>query len=84
MKKSIFSQAFIYRLLKYTSMAEEYLITKNGKYLKYISDFTYDISRNLIDKKILASNSDEIKILNSYFGIESIVSERKKSLWLDI
>lgn len=78
MKKSIFSQAFIYRLLKYTSMAEEYLITKNGKYLKYISDFTYDISRNLIDKKILASNSDEIKILNSYFGIESIVSERKK------
>ena len=78
MKENVFSQAFIYRLLKYTSMAEEYYISKNGKYLKYMSDFTYDVSRNIIDKKILPSNSEEIKILSSYFGIESIVSERKK------
>lgn len=79
MNKGIFSQAFIYRLLKYTMMAEKYEETKDGKYLKYISDFTYDISRNLIDRKIVASTSEEIKMLNRYFGIESLVSDDRKN-----
>lgn len=48
--QKIYSQSFIYRLLKYTVMAEEYFKTSDPKYLKYISDFTYDIGRNIIPK----------------------------------
>ncbi len=46
----IYNQSFLYRLLNYTEMAEKYLATKDGKYLKYISDFTYDLGRNIVPK----------------------------------
>ncbi len=44
----IYSQGFIYRLLNYTEMAEKYIEKRDPKYLKYISDFTYDLGRNLV------------------------------------
>ena len=78
MKSGLFSQSFIYRLLKYTDMAKKYKETKNGKYLKYISDFTYDVGRN-ISKKVEKPSSDErIIFLNKYFGMESIQSKDKQ------
>ncbi|RDY23795.1 type III-A CRISPR-associated protein Cas10/Csm1 [Romboutsia maritimum] len=49
---SIYAQSFVYRLLNYTNMANEYK-SSNGQKLEnlmYISKFTYDISRNLVPK----------------------------------
>lgn len=78
MRSGLFSQSFIYRLLKYSKMAEKYRETKDGKYLKYISDFTYDVGRNLSKKVIDPTNNEKIIFLNSYFGIESIHSKNKQ------
>lgn len=87
----IYTQSFLYRLLKYTEMGEKYIETGNGEYLKYISDFTYDISRNIIPKlkekyKKLNYSEDEIlekikneeviKRLTDYFSIEAIFGEK--------
>jgi len=44
----IYSQSFVYRMLKYAEMAEKYAITEDGKHLKYVSSFMYDIGRNLL------------------------------------
>ncbi|WP_294762716.1 type III-A CRISPR-associated protein Cas10/Csm1 [uncultured Fusobacterium sp.] len=78
MKSGLFSQSFVYRLLRYTEMARKYSESKNGKYLKYISDFTYDIGRN-ISKKLKNPSSDErIIFLSRYFGMESIQSREKQ------
>lgn len=82
-KEGIYSQSFIYRLLRYTEMAEKYFETKNSKYLKYISDFTYDLSRNIYPKleveykkknkhKEDIVNDRRITELSKYFGIESL------------
>lgn len=87
----IFNQGFIYRLLHYTDMAESYETTKNPKYLKFISDFTYDLSRNIIpklkeeyknkgitDDKLInekIKKDERITKLNKYFGIEVIENQ---------
>ncbi|SHH49125.1 hypothetical protein SAMN02744040_02139 [Tepidibacter thalassicus DSM 15285] len=52
LQNQTYSQSFIYRLLSYTNMVEEYV---NSNYedvskLLYISKFNYDIYRNLIPK----------------------------------
>ena len=82
----VYSQAFLYRLLHYTEMAEEYQKTKNSKYLKYLSDFSYDISRNLVPKiknKVKIPLEDErIAKLNDYFGIESVFGDKSKQEFL--
>lgn len=77
MKQELFSQSFMYRLLKYTEMAEKYFETKNAKYLKYISDFTYDVGRNLKEKIKIAENRREIEILSEYFGLNSITTKKE-------
>lgn len=86
----IYNQSFLYRLLTYTEMAEKYLETKNGKYLKYISDFTYDIGRNIVPKlkekyknenyskeqlEEKIKNDETIKRLAEYFSIEAIFDD---------
>ena len=92
--KNLYNQGFIYRLLTYTEMAEMYKKEKNPKYLKYISDFTYDLARNIIprikeeykkernldDKEIneKIKNDPRISELIKYFGIESI--DKKEDL----
>ena len=69
-------------------MAEKYKECKNPKYLKYISDFTYDLARNIVPRlkeeyknnKNLSSKEIDEKIkkdrriteLMKYFGIETI------------
>ena len=81
-----YSQAFLYRLLHYTEMAEEYQKTKNSKYLKYLSDFSYDIGRNLVPKiKNKEENpleDERITKLNNYFGIESVFGDKNKQEFL--
>lgn len=89
----IYNQSFLYRLLTYTDMAEKYLDTKNGKYLKYISDFTYDIGRNIVPKlkekykneklsedeiREKIKNDEIIKKLTDYFSIDTIFDEKAK------
>ena len=87
-EKNLYNQGFIYRLLTYTDMAEKYKECKNPKYLKYISDFTYDLARNIVPRlkeeyknnKNLSSKEIDEKIkkdrriteLMKYFGIETI------------
>lgn len=78
MQSGLFSQSFVYRLLKYTEMAKKYNETKNGKYLKYISDFTYDVGRNISKKLKNPSNDERLIFLNKYFGMESIQSKEKQ------
>lgn len=89
----IYTQSFLYRLLTYTEMAEKYLLTKNGKYLKYISDFTYDVGRNIVPKlkekykkekysekelEEKIKNEEVIRRLEEYFSIEAIFDEKEK------
>lgn len=85
-KSLSYSQAFLYRLLHYTEMAEEYKRTKNSKYLKYLSDFSYDVGRNLASKlknKVKNPLEDErIARLNDYFGIESVFGDKSKQEFL--
>lgn len=47
-----YSQSFVYRLLSYTNMLENYVDSnyQNINSLMYLSKFTYDINRNLIPK----------------------------------
>ena len=67
-------------------MAEEYKRTKNSKYLKYLSDFSYDVGRNLASKlknKVKNPLEDErIARLNDYFGIESVFGDKSKQEFL--
>ena len=85
-KSLSYSQAFLYRLLHYTAMAEEYKATNNSKYLKYLSDFSYDVGRNLASKlknKVKNPLEDErIARLNDYFGIDSVFGEKSKQEFL--
>lgn len=69
------SQSFIYRLLKYTSMAENYFKNRDSKELMYLSKFEYDISRNIVPK--LGDNKKEVlgKLIK-YFGHEGFVDSR--------
>jgi CRISPR-associated protein Csm1 len=63
-KKSNVSQAFIYRLLKYTRMAKSKTFEK---YL-YLPKFKYDIARNIVKKdngKII--NADEVNWIENFF-----------------
>lgn len=91
--KGIYSQSFLYRLLRYTEMAEKYFETKNSKYLKYISDFTYDLSRNIVPRlekeyKEKYKNEEDVRKyiltdrriteLSKYFGIESLSKKEDK------
>lgn len=91
--EKIYNQSFLYRLLKYTGMAEKYVVEGESKYLKYISDFTYDIGRNIIPKlkekykkenyseeELLQKIKEEevIKRLTDYFSIETIFNENEK------
>jgi len=47
----LYSQSFLYRLLKYTTMAEDYFNdTKQVEKLQYIPRFMYDIERNIAPK----------------------------------
>ena len=48
----IYTQSFLYRLLKYTEMAEKYFIKKDVWQLSFISKFNYDVERNLKEKII--------------------------------
>lgn len=74
-------------------MAEKYVVEGESKYLKYISDFTYDIGRNIIPKlkekykkenyseeELLQKIKEEevIKRLTDYFSIETIFNENEK------
>lgn len=85
-KSLSYSQTFLYRLLHYTEMAEKYRAEKNSKYLKYLSDFSYDIGRNLVSKlknKVKNPLEDErIARLNDYFGVESVFGDRSKQEFL--
>lgn len=89
----IYNQSFLYRLLTYTEMAEKYIQTRNGKYLKYISDFTYDIGRNIVPKlkekyknmnytqyelDEKIKNEEVIKRLTEYFSVDTIFNEKEK------
>lgn len=91
-EEKIYNQSFLYRLLSYTEMAEKYFETKNGKYLKYISDFTYDMARNIIPKiKNDYKDCPEEKLnqkievdervtrLTEYFSIEAAFNQEKKN-----
>jgi CRISPR-associated protein Csm1 len=49
-KANYFSQSFLYRLLKYTSMAEKYIKNKDIWQLSFVSKFVYDMERNLAEK----------------------------------
>ena len=88
----VYTQSFLYRLLHYTEMAEKYNgigikdneEKKNSKYLKYLSDFSYDIGRNLVSK-IKDKNpleDERISRLNDYFGIESVFGDGTKQEFL--
>lgn len=88
----VYTQSFLYRLLHYTEMAEKYNgigikdneEKKNSKYLKYLSDFSYDIGRNLVSK-IKNKNpleDERISRLNDYFGIESVFGDGTKQEFL--
>lgn len=85
-KNISYSQAFLYRLLHYTEMAEKYKETKNSKYLKYLSDFSYDVGRNLVPKlknKVKNPLEDErIDRLNDYFGIDNVFGDKSKQEFL--
>lgn len=91
--EKIYNQSFLYRLLKYTNMAEKYAVEGKSKYLKYISDFTYDVGRNIIPKlkekykkenyseeELLEKIKEEevIKRLTDYFSIEAVFNENEK------
>lgn len=91
-EKKIYTQSFLYRLLSYTEMAEKYATEGRAEYLKYISDFTYDIGRNIVpqlEKKYKnmnyskeemtekIKNEDIIERLTDYFSIEAIFDEKK-------
>lgn len=84
-KKVKYNQSFLYRLLNYTTSLEKYMETKNTKYLRYLSDFNYDVNRNLLEnlKKEYKDNGekedskkylsdDRYTELAKYFGIDSI------------
>lgn len=73
-KSKNFSQSFIYRLLKYTEMAEKYSKENDSKYLKYISNFMYDINRNFKDKNL----NNELEFLSQYFGMNSYLDKNKQ------
>ena len=88
-KNKFYSQSFLYRLLRHTEKAENYYYKNESKYLKYISDFTYDIGRNLVDKvkkeNEASGNKNKnplddmrIKRLVEYFGIEALDNKNKK------
>lgn len=89
----IYNQSFLYRLLSYTEMAEKYIYTGDGKYLKYISDFTYDIGRNIVPKlkekyknmkysqfelEEKIKNEEVIKRLTEYFSVDTVFNEKQK------
>ena len=48
--KGYYNQSFAYRLLEYTNMMEDYVDNESIESLMYISKFSYDIERNLIEK----------------------------------
>ncbi|MGL6131296.1 MAG: type III-A CRISPR-associated protein Cas10/Csm1 [Fusobacteriaceae bacterium] len=72
------SQSFIYRLLKYTSMAENYFKNKKSEDLMYLSKFEYDISRNIIPKLNEKEKKEILNRLIKYFGQEGFVDTKNR------
>ncbi len=69
LKNGAISQSFVYRLLKYTEMAEKYL-EGEAYYLTFISKYNYDVTRNFKEKDN-KKDLEIIKKLNAYFiGID--------------
>ena len=74
LKDNVYSQSFIYRLLKYTEMAKKYVEDHDVYQLNYISKFNYDMNRNLKEKLQKKYNQKELKYveqwqkLMDYFG----------------
>ena len=54
----VYTQSFLYRLLKYTEMAEKYHNKKDVWALSFISKFNYDVERNLKEKLLKTFNKD--------------------------
>lgn len=54
----VYSQSFLYRLLKYTEMAEKYVNNKDIWALSFVSKFNYDVERNLKEKLLKTFNKD--------------------------
>lgn len=83
MNEELISQSFIYRLLEYTGLAEEYLKDRSrSKNLIYISNFEYDVKRNIIDRLKKDGKEEKAKEiyrkLAKYFTYSGIVDERTK------
>lgn len=55
----VYTQSFVYRLLKYTEMAEKYSNDKEVWQLSFISKFNYDVQRNLKEKMMKKYNKSE-------------------------
>ncbi|MCX8124490.1 MAG: type III-A CRISPR-associated protein Cas10/Csm1 [Spirochaetes bacterium] len=75
-ESSTITQSFLYRLLRYTRMAQS---TTFDKYL-YLPHFKYDIARNIVKKdkgKII--NADEVTWLEHFFEGKVV----KKTAWVE-
>lgn len=74
LQDEVYSQSFIYRLLKYTEMARQYLENNDVYQLNYIAKFNYDMNRNLKEKFEKKYNTKELKYVEQwqklidYFG----------------
>jgi CRISPR-associated protein Csm1 len=61
-REAIYTQSFLYRLLKYTEMAEKYSYKKDIWSLSFISKFNYDVERNLKGKVMKIFNKTESEL----------------------
>ena len=67
-KENLITQAFLYRCLKYTDMAEKFIKNKDVMSLTYVSKYSYDYSRN-ISAKLERIESKEIKtVIDNFDG----------------
>lgn len=83
LKNGVYSQSFIYRLLKYTQMLEEYVDSEGQDVykLQYMSKLNYDIQRNLVPRV-----AAKLNILNykSKENLNRITSEEEVKKLVDI
>ncbi|WP_319371666.1 type III-A CRISPR-associated protein Cas10/Csm1 [uncultured Ilyobacter sp.] len=88
-KEPLYSQSFLYRLLKYTAMAEKYLYKKDINSLSFISKFNYDVERNLKGKIMKVYNKTEAEleyvpqwslIKNAFYIIDKEKNINKKAI----
>ncbi len=47
LEKGVLSSAFLYRLFNYYNMNQQFLETRDAKYLKWVGYYRYDVARNI-------------------------------------